>query len=162
MPKNFWDDGETTPDDIRRRTANLKRVLGELIKHALSTGPLDASRVARWHKDLLSGLSYVTDPTWLGAYRGSDHPDLENMGVRVGTACGVSPYQVNEALVDFFGNLQQRLSTLGPRSRSTRTRARPSSGRSQKSRGGLTVSGCASIPLPTPTDGPPGSLRTGF
>jgi hypothetical protein len=111
-PKNFWDDGETTPGDIRQRTANLKKVLGTLIKHALSTGPLEASRVARWHKDLLSGLSYVTDPALLGAYRGSDHPDLKNMGVRVGTACGVSPYQVNEALVDFFGNLQQRMSTL--------------------------------------------------
>jgi len=111
-PKNFWGDGETTPGDIRQRTANLKKVLGALIKHALSTGPLEASRVARWHKDLLSGLSYVTDPALLGAYRGSDHPDLKNMGVRVGTACGVSPYQVNEALVDFFGNLQQRMSTL--------------------------------------------------
>jgi hypothetical protein len=111
-PKDLWDDGETTPEDIQRRTANLKGVLGKLIKHALSTGPLDASRVAQWHKDLLSGLSYATDVTWLGAYRGSDHPNLENLGVRVGTVCGVSPHQVNEALVDFFEGLTARMSTL--------------------------------------------------
>ena len=112
-PENFWDDRETAPEDLKRGTANRKRVLSELIQHALSTQPLDASRVAQWHKDCLSGLSYVADrTTWLGAYRGSHHPDLKNMGVRVGTIDGVSPHKVNEELVKFFEQLQKRMSSL--------------------------------------------------
>ncbi len=46
-PKDFWDDSEATPEDIKRGTANRQQVLKELIQHALSTEPLDASRVAQ-------------------------------------------------------------------------------------------------------------------
>src|SRR3989304_5096441 len=82
-PKNFWGDGETTPEDIKRGTANRLQVLKGLIQHALSTEPLDASRVAQWHKDCFSGLSYVsvTDECLLGAYRGTNHPRLKKMPV---------------------------------------------------------------------------------
>jgi Fic family protein len=111
--RHFWDDRETTPADIARGTANRQRVLKELIRHALSDEPLDALLVAHWHRDCLSGLSYVGDhPTWLGAYRGSDHPDLQNMGVRVGTSEGVSPHEVQEELVTFFTQLQKRMNSL--------------------------------------------------
>ena len=111
--KEFWDDRETTPADIARGTANRQRVLKDLIRHALSDEPLDALLVAQWHKDCHSGLSYVADhPTWLGAYRGSDDPDLENMGVRVGTHEGVSPHDVQEELVTFFAELEKRMSGL--------------------------------------------------
>ena len=111
--KQFWDDRETTPADIARGTANRQQVLKELIQHGLSNEPLDALLVAQWHKNCLAGLSYVTNhPTWLGAYRGSNHPGLENMGVRVGTNEGVSPHEVQEELVTFFAQLQKRMSNL--------------------------------------------------
>lgn len=112
-PKDFWDDRETSPKDIKRGAANRQQVLKELIQHALSTEPLDASRVAQWHKDCLSGLSYVTDESLLGAYRGTNHLRLKNMRVSVGGIDGASPHEVNEELVRFFGQLQKRMSSLG-------------------------------------------------
>ena len=113
-PKNFWDDGETTPEDIKRGTANRLQVLKGLIQHALSTEPLDASRVAQWHKDCFSGLSYVsvTDECLLGAYRGTNHPRLKKMPVSVGGVDGAAPHEMKEELVRFFGQLQKRMSSL--------------------------------------------------
>ena len=117
-PKNFWDDGETTPEDIKRGTANRLQVLKGLIQHALSTEPLDASRVAQWHKDCFSGLSYVsgTDECLLGTYRGTDHPRLKNMHVKVGpigrAIYGAPPHKVSEELERFFRQLQNRMSSL--------------------------------------------------
>ena len=72
--KSFWDDGEETPEDIKRGTENRSQILKELIAHALSGEPLDALRVAKWHKDCFAGLSYVSksDECFLGAYRGSE------------------------------------------------------------------------------------------
>jgi len=40
-PADFWDDKETSPEDIRRGAANRAKVLAELIEHALSSDPLD-------------------------------------------------------------------------------------------------------------------------
>mgnify|MGYP001580659616 FL=1 len=114
-PKDFWDDSETTPEDIKRGTANRQQVLKELIRHALSTKPLDASRVAKWHKDCLSGLSYLTDENLLGAYRGTNYPRLKNMIVSVGGISGAPPHKVNEELKKFFGQLQKRMSDLAAR-----------------------------------------------
>jgi len=113
-PKDFWDDSESTPEDINRGTANRQQVLKELIQHALSTEPLDASRVAQWHKDCFLGLSYVsvTDECLLGAYRGTNHLRLKNMRVSVGGIDGAAPHEVKEELVRFFGQLQKRMSSL--------------------------------------------------
>jgi hypothetical protein len=113
-PKDFWDDSETTPEDIKRGTANRQRVLKELIQHALSTEPLDASRVAQWHRGCFSGLSYVdvADECLLGAYRGTSHPRLKSMHVSVGGIAGAAPHQVNKELVRFFGQLQKQVSGL--------------------------------------------------
>ena len=110
-PKDFWDDSETTPEDIKRGTANRQQVLKELIQHALSTEPLDASRVAQWHRGCFSGLSYVdvADECLLGAYRGTSHPRLKSMHVSVGGIAGAAPHQVNKELVRFFGQLQKQL-----------------------------------------------------
>ncbi|OGA50080.1 MAG: hypothetical protein A3G24_22890 [Betaproteobacteria bacterium RIFCSPLOWO2_12_FULL_62_13] len=115
--RNFWDDSEATPEDTKRGTANRARVLKGLIRHALSAEPLDAARVAQWHKDGFSGLSYVelTDECLLGAYRGTDHPRLKNMYVRVGGIDGAPPREVNEELQRFFGQLQKRVGDLGTR-----------------------------------------------
>jgi len=70
----------------KRGIANRQQVLTDLIQHALSTRPLDASRVAQWHKGCFLGLSYVgvNDECMLGAYRGTDHPRLKDMIVSVG------------------------------------------------------------------------------
>ena len=96
-PKDFWDDKETSPEDIRRGTANRAKVLAELIEHALTSDPLDSERVARWHKACLTGLSYVTGhESWLGTYRGSNHPDLKDMVVGVGGKKGTPPHRVTE------------------------------------------------------------------
>ena len=115
--KDFWNDRETTPEDIKRGTANRGRVLKELIQHALSTEPLDASRVAQWHKDCFSGLSHVdvTDECLLGGYRGTDHPRLKGMRVSVEGRYGAPPHKVNEELKRFFGQLQKRMSDLAAR-----------------------------------------------
>ena len=112
-PKNFWDDSETTLEDVKRGTANREKVLEELIDHALSTKSLDASLVAEWHKACFLGLSYVSkdDECLLGAYRGSDHPRLKGMRVGVLTE-GAPPGTVNDELKVFFGNLNTRMSTL--------------------------------------------------
>ena len=112
--KDFWNDKETTPEDIERGTANRAQVLKKLIEHALSAKPLDAVRVARWHKDCFSGMSYVskTDECLLGAYRGTTHPRLKNMQVSVDGVFGVVPHDVKEELVKFFGQLQKRMTDL--------------------------------------------------
>jgi len=113
-PVSFWDDGETTPGDIKRGTANRLKVLKELIQYALSTEPLDALRVAQWHKDCFSGLSYVSesDECLLGAYRGTDHPRLKEMPVGVGGIAGAAPHKVRAELIKFFGQLQKRMNSL--------------------------------------------------
>ena len=112
--KDFWNDKEATPENIERGRANRAQVLGKLIEHALSTEPLDASRVARWHKECFSGLSYVSkaDECLLGAYRGSAHPRLKNMPVSVGGISGVAPHKVKQELVKFFEQLQTRMDDL--------------------------------------------------
>ena len=86
----------------------------DLIRHALSTETLDASRVAQWHKGCFSGLSYVdrNDECLLGDYRGANHPRLKDMVVTVGGIEGVSPNKVNEELKRFFGELQKRMHGL--------------------------------------------------
>ena len=111
---DFWDDRETTPKDVARGAVNRLKVLKELIQHALSTEPLDASLVAKWHKDCFSGLSYVgvNDECFLGACRGENHPRLKNMRVRVGDIEGAAPHEVPEAVASFFAQLQKRMSNL--------------------------------------------------
>lgn len=111
-PRKFWDDEETSPQDIKRGTANRAKVLKELIEHALTSDPLDAQRVAQWHKGCLLGLSYVTDESWLGAYRGSDHPDLKGMVVGVGGEKGTPPHRVKTEVEKFFSQLQARMDAL--------------------------------------------------
>lgn len=113
-PRDFWDDKETTPKDTERGTANRAQVLKELIKHALATEALDASRVAQWHKDCFLGLSYVdaADECLLGAYRGTDHPRLKNMIVGVDRVLGAPPHDVNGELEKFFDQLRKRMSGL--------------------------------------------------
>lgn len=116
-PRDFWDDNEATPKDIERGTANRAQVLKELIEHALATEPLDASRVAQWHKDCFSGLSYVdvADKCLLGAYRGTNHPRLKNMVVGVDGMRGAPPHDVNEELEKIFDQLRKRMSRLAVR-----------------------------------------------
>ena len=113
-PKSFWDDGETTSEDIKRGTANRQQVLEDLIEHALSAEPLDASRVAQWHKDCFSGLSYVSvsDECLLGAYRGTNHTRLKGMIVSVGDIEGAPPHDVHEEMTRFFSQFQKRMSSL--------------------------------------------------
>lgn len=115
--RSFWDDGEQTPEDIKRGTENRSRVLKELIEHALSTEPLDALRVAKWHKDCFAGLSYVSksDECYLGAYRGSDHPRLKDLPVTVGGREGVAPGKLKEEVVRFFRQIGKRMSDLAAR-----------------------------------------------
>ena len=112
-PEDFWDDKETSPEDIRRGAANRARVLAELIEHALTSDPLDAERVAQWHKGCLTGLSYVTGhESWLGTYRGSNHPDLKGMVVGVGGKKGTPPHRVKAEVEKFFSQLRGRMNAL--------------------------------------------------
>ena len=103
------------PEDIKRGTANRSRVLKDLIDHAYSSDePLNAIRVAKWHKDCLSGLSYVSkaDECFLGAYRGSRHPRLKNLRVGVGGKEGVAPEKVQEEVDKFFTQLQTQMNEV--------------------------------------------------
>lgn len=115
--RSFWDDGEETPEDIKRGTENRSQVLKDLVDHALSTEPLDALRVAQWHKDCFAGLSYVSrsDECFLGAYRGSDHPRLKELRVTVGGREGAAPVKVKEEVDGFFVQIQTRMSALAAR-----------------------------------------------
>ena len=58
------------------------------------------------------GLSYVTDESWLGAYSGSDHPDLKGMVVGVGGEKGTPPHRVKTQVEKFFSQLQARMDAL--------------------------------------------------
>jgi Fic/DOC family len=115
--KSFWDDGEETPEDLKRGTENRSQVLKELIAHALSGEPLDALRVAKWHEDCFAGLSYVSksDECFLGAHRGSDHPRLKDLPVAVGGRNGVAAGKVKVEVDRFFGEIQKRMSDLEAR-----------------------------------------------
>ncbi|HVY04513.1 MAG TPA: Fic family protein [Burkholderiales bacterium] len=112
--KDFWDDDEVSHEDVARGTANREKVLAELIDHALTSKPLDADRVAKWHKDCLAGLSYVKGfEAWLGAYRGSDGDDeLKEMRVGVDKTEGTLPHEVAHALDAFFTELRERMRAL--------------------------------------------------
>ncbi len=122
-PKDFWDDGETTPEDIKRGTANRQQVFKELIQHAVSTEPLDGSRVAQWHNDCLSGLSYVTDESLLGTYRGTNHPRLKNMQLKIATPVHL-PARFRPLVVFNGSFLETRRAGIGKRDRRrTRNRA---------------------------------------
>lgn len=111
-PRDLWDDEETSPEDVERGTANRAKVLEGLIEHALTSDALDSRRVAQWQKDCLLGLSYVTDDSWLGAYRGSDHPDLKNLLVGVKGKPGTRPHKVQQELDEFFSELHARMNSL--------------------------------------------------
>jgi len=128
----FWDDEELTAEDIERGTANRLKVLEELINHAYrSNEPLDAARVAKWHKDCLSGLSYVSnaDECFLGAYRGSRHPRLKELRVGVRGRKGVvkegaAPEKVKEEVDKFFRQLRKGMNDLAGTIESDRDKTR--------------------------------------
>ena len=112
--KDFWNDVETSPEDIQRGTTNRQKVLAKLINHALFSEPLNPKVVAQWHKECLSGLSYVAeeDQCLLGAYRGTSHPRLVRMRVGVGSRAGVEPHDVKGELASFFERLEKQIEVL--------------------------------------------------
>jgi Fic/DOC family len=125
--KDFWNDDEQTPEDIERGEQNRYRVLAELIEHALSTEKvLDAARVAKWHKECFSGLSFVSaaDECLLGAYRGSNHPRLREMAVSVGGAPGSPAREVPRQVESLLRELDKRLSVLARRVDINRNKSR--------------------------------------
>lgn len=105
----FEDDEELSASDQERAEANNEKVFREVVRLGAEDRDLTADLVARWHRGLLDGLSYVPDPCYLGAYRGSDHPWLRDYNVQVGDAPGVSADDVDAALGRYFAQLKDMI-----------------------------------------------------
>jgi hypothetical protein len=110
---DFWDDKERTPEDIRRGAANRLKVLTDVIEHGMTSGPLDAERVAKWHRDCLDGMSFVKGHEgWLGTYRGSEPPSQKIPPIGVGGVRAVLARDVNKEVDKFFAHLDARMKSL--------------------------------------------------
>ena len=73
---------------------------------------LAAEDVARWHRTLFDGLSFVPDACYPGGYRGSPHPRLADYEVVVGMHDGVPARSVGGQLDAMFLTLGTRIAEL--------------------------------------------------
>lgn len=110
----FTHDQETTPEDQRRQPRNQRAVNEAVVRHAAAGLQVTQHDVARWHKALLQGLSYVPDACYLGAYRGSAHPWLIRYEVAFGGGRhhGIPAAKVSTHLETYFATLGDRVRSL--------------------------------------------------
>lgn len=110
----FVHDQETTPEDLRRQQGNQRAVNESVVRHAAAGLRLTRHDVARWHKALLQGLSYVPDACYLGAYRGSSHAWLIRYDVAFGGGRhrGTPASDVSTQIDVFFKVLNDRVRAL--------------------------------------------------
>lgn len=117
----FIHDQETTADDQQRQLRNQKAVNEAVVRHAAAALRLTRHDVARWHKAMLQGLSYVPDACYLGAYRGSSHPWLVGYDVAFGGGRhrGTPAANVSKELEAFFATLNRHVQALASEVRGT-------------------------------------------
>jgi len=108
----FFDEAEErTPRDRERGRENRVRVFEDMVRSAESRR-LTPEDVARWHRTLFEGLSFVPDPCYLGGYRGSGHPWLVDYAVVVAMHDGVPPRLVAQQVGMMLLTLGARVTDL--------------------------------------------------
>lgn len=110
----FVRDQETTAEDQQRQQRNQRTVNEAVARHAFAALQVTRHDVARWHKAMLQGLSYVPDDCYLGGYRGSSHPWLRAYDVAFGGGRhhGAPAAYVSRELELFFAALNDRVRSL--------------------------------------------------
>lgn len=79
MPGPVW--GDDAPADRPLLRANARALLGQLAIEATVRVAPDVALAHDWHRALHAGVSSVPGPHFLGATRGSLHPDLATYNV---------------------------------------------------------------------------------
>lgn len=86
MPGPAW--GEDAPADRSRLQRNVRAVLAQLATEAPRRRQPTVTIAHDWHRAIFTGVSSVPAPHFLGAVRGSSHPDLRSYGVAIGDSFG--------------------------------------------------------------------------
>lgn len=86
MPAPVW--GEDAPADQRTLRGNVRAVLTQLSVDAPNRQQPTVTLAHDWHRAIYTGVSSVPAPHFLGAVRGSAHPDLRSYGVAIADGRG--------------------------------------------------------------------------
>lgn len=76
MPASSW--GDDAPSDAPLLRRNVRGLLAQLAADADARRPPDVTMAHSWHRAIYQDVSSVPGPQFLGAWRGSAHPDLRS------------------------------------------------------------------------------------
>jgi hypothetical protein len=117
MPGPAW--GEDSAADEEIIAANVVGVLRGIVAAAPHRAAPTLELAQQWHRDVYRGVSSPPRPTYLGAFRGSDDPDLVDYEVHLRDrltgrvlSSGVRAADVAGELAAFEGALHSALATL--------------------------------------------------
>ena len=86
MPGPAW--GPDAPTDAPVIQANVRALLVQLHAQASARVTPDVALAHDWHRAIYQGTASPPGPHYLGAFRGSAHPDLVDYPVAIGNAAG--------------------------------------------------------------------------
>lgn len=86
MPGPAW--GEDAPTDNPVIQANIRTLLADLHRQAPARVSPDVQLAHEWHRTIYRGTTSPPGPHYVGAFRGSAHPDLVDYPVAIGNAYG--------------------------------------------------------------------------
>lgn len=110
MPGPAWGEDAPSEEPVLRR--NVRAVLTQIAADAPGRHQPETAMAHDWHRAIYAGVSSVPGPHFLGAVRGSAHPDLRSYGVVIGDGLGrvvaqtPPPDEVGHRLVDFERSVQ--------------------------------------------------------
>lgn len=116
MPGPAW--GEDAPSDRPALQRNVRAVLARLAAEAPSRVAPTVTLAHDWHRAIFTGVSSVPAPHFLGAVRGSAHPDLRSYGVAIGDRFGrivahtPPPGEVAQRLAELDVSLRTAVASL--------------------------------------------------
>lgn len=112
----FDADAEPSGEEARRARDNRRAAFRMMVELAFAEQPLSSDEVAKWHRQLLAGLSHVPHSCYPGGFRGSDHPWLRDYEVDIGAGLqGVPAREVAARLTRFFAEMERRIQELAGR-----------------------------------------------
>lgn len=116
MPAPVW--GDDAPSDLPTLRRNVRAVLAKLSADAPSRQRPTVTMAHDWHRAIYTGVSSVPAPHFLGAARGSSHPDLRAYGLAIGDGLGrvvaqtPPPDEVAQRLAEFELSLDTAVVSL--------------------------------------------------
>lgn len=116
MPRPAWGEDAAADGPILQR--NVRALLARLAANASARAEPDVTMAHLWHRAIYTGVSSVPGPHFLGAFRGSAHPDLRTYAVVIADGRGrVSartppPDQVAARVSAFDTSLKQAVASL--------------------------------------------------